>query len=135
MISLNVVTIRDGRDGSLYDKEAILAGKDPLMARSKVRFDLVSAKDLRSDPSVILYSAYAWDKIDIAFRGDTDTERLGDCWQLTDGKQGVGQLEKTNGYTFVLKYLGQGAGIVRNNTSVRVQVGDEVYDVNFPVAD
>jgi len=138
-LQLGVVTIRI--QGEEQDKDAILAGREALMSKSKVRLDsngldengngVPEAEKSRADE--IQWDVLVAGKIIGSFRGNEQREGLSfGPWEL--GGQGVGQLEESGGHTVVLKWRGYGQGTT-TAAVVCTHRGGFAARVDFPKVD
>ncbi len=138
-VQLGVVTIRI--QGEEQDKDAILAGREALMSKSKVRLDsngldengVGVPEDEKSLAREIQWTLLVGGKEVGSFRGNEQREDLAfGPWEL--GGQGVGQLEESAGHTVVLKWRGYGKGTT-TAAVVCTHRGGATARVDFPKAD
>lgn len=138
-LNLGVVTIRVA--GEEQDKDAILAGTEALMAKSKVRLDSNGLNESgdgvpvneKALPNEIQWTLFVGGKEVGSFRGDEKKENLKfGPWEL--GEQGIGQLEESEGHTVVLKWRGFGKGTT-SAAVVCTHRGGVNARVDFPKAD
>jgi len=138
-LQLGVVTIRI--QGEEQDKDAILAGREALMSKSKVRLDSNGLDDNgqgvpadeKSLAREIQWDLYVGGNMVGSFRGDEQKEGLAfGPWEL--GGQGIGQLEESAGHTVVLKWRGFGEGTT-TAAVVCTHRGGISARIDFPKAD
>lgn len=138
-VQLGVVTIRI--QGEEQDKDAILAGREALMSKSKVRLDSNGLDENgvgvppaeKSLAREIQWTLFVGGKEVGSFRGDEQRDNLSfGPWEL--GGQGVGQLEESGGHTVVLKWRGFGQGTT-TAAVVCTHRGGVNAKVEFPKAD
>lgn len=137
-VQLGVITIRI--QGEEQDKDAILAGREALMAKSKVRLDSngldengngVPASE-KARPDEIQWTLFVSDKEVGSFRGNQADDLAFGPWEL--GGQGVGALEASDGHTVVLKWRGWGMGTT-TAAVVCTHRGGVSSRIDFPKAD
>lgn len=138
-VQLGVVTIRI--QGEEQDKDAILAGREALMSKSKVRLDSNGLDENgngvpeaeKAKPNEIQWDVLVGGLVIGSFRGDEHRENLSwGPWEL--GGQGAGQLEESAGHTVVLKWRGFGQGTT-TAAVVCTHRGGASSRVDFPKAD